>query len=441
MIFVGHDWAEDHHDVVVLDVEGARLAGVRVGEGVEGVARVHTLVAELVDDPAEVIIGTETDRGLFVGALVAAGYQVFAVNPKAVDRYRDRHRQAGGKSDAGDTKVLADLVRTDRHLHRRVAADSELAEALKVLSRSHKDLIWQRQRQVNQLRSSLREYYPGALEAFGTDLAHPDAVAVLGLAATPEQGRRLSHVRFASALRRAGRQRNIDAVRRTKIQCRIEHSAARGTDGGERCVWLLNPRGGRGPGNDERATLRARGRDRRAPRRASRRRDLSEPPGSRGGAGRKGARRVWRRPGPLHVSQSAQELRGHTTGDTSVRQVAAGEGANRHATSGSLTAVIDGRSARCTRRLAHARTTTRSVLEARGITPRSGRSPTVGSESSTDASPHTPTTTRRPRGRTTSKRRPPLPELDRQRRWGVSAPRESSRARGRDSGLPQARPS
>ena len=211
MIFVGHDWAEDHHDVVVLDVEGARLAGARVGEGVEGVARVHALVAELVDDPAEVIVGTETDRGLFVGALVAAGYQVFAVNPKAVDRYRDRHRQAGGKSDAGDAKVLADLVRTDRHLHRRVAADSELAEALKVLSRSQKDLIWHRQRQVNQLRSSLREYYPGALEAFGTDLAHPDAVAVLGLAATPEQGRRLSQVRIASALRRAGRQRNIDA--------------------------------------------------------------------------------------------------------------------------------------------------------------------------------------------------------------------------------------
>ena len=211
MIFVGHDWAEDHHDVVVLDVEGARLAGARVGEGVEGVARVHALVAELVDDPAEVIVGTETDRGLFVGALVAAGYQVFAVNPKAVDRYRDRHRQAGGKSDAGDAKVLADLVRTDRHLHRRVAADSELAEALKVLSRSQKDLIWHRQRQVNQLRSSLREYYPGALEAFGTDLAHPDAVAVLGLAATPEQGRRLSQVRIAAALRRAGRQRNIDA--------------------------------------------------------------------------------------------------------------------------------------------------------------------------------------------------------------------------------------
>jgi transposase len=211
LIFVGHDWAEDHHDVVVLDGAGERLASARLGEGVDGVAGFHALVAGRVDEAGEVVIGTETDRGLFVGALVAAGYQVFAVNPKAVDRYRDRVRMAGGKSDAADAKVLADLVRTDRHLHRPVAADSELAEALKVLTRAHKDLIWQRQGQVNQLRSALREYYPGAVEAFGTELAHPDALAVLALAPTPEQGQRLTSARIASALRRAGRQRNVEA--------------------------------------------------------------------------------------------------------------------------------------------------------------------------------------------------------------------------------------
>jgi transposase len=158
LIFVGHDWAEDHHDVVMLDEVGERLASARLVEGVDGVARFHGLVAERVDEAEEVVIGTETDRGLFVGALVAAGYQVFAVNPKAVDRYRDRVRMAGGKSDAADAKVLADVVRTDRHLHRPVAADSELAEALKVVTRTHKDLIWQRQGQVNQLRAALREY-------------------------------------------------------------------------------------------------------------------------------------------------------------------------------------------------------------------------------------------------------------------------------------------
>ena len=107
------------------------------------------------------VVGTETDRGLFVGALVAAGYQVYAINPLAVSRYRDRHAVSGAKSDAGDAKVLADLVRTDRHNHRPVAGDSELAEAVKVLARTHQSLVWTRQRQLNQLRSLLREFYPG----------------------------------------------------------------------------------------------------------------------------------------------------------------------------------------------------------------------------------------------------------------------------------------
>jgi transposase len=205
----------------LFDEAGGRLASARLVEGVDGVARFHALVAERVDQVEEVVIGTESDRGLFVGALVAAGYQVFAVNPKTVDRYRDRHRMAGGKSDAADAKVLADLVRTDRHLHRPVAADSELAEALKVLTRTHKNLIWQRQGQVNQLRSALREYYPGALEAFGTELAHPDALAVLALAPTPEQGQRLSPAQIALAVRRAGRQRYVEA-RANKIRAALE---------------------------------------------------------------------------------------------------------------------------------------------------------------------------------------------------------------------------
>ncbi len=80
--------------------------------------------------------------GLLVGVLVAAGYAVYAINPLSVDCYRDRHRTSGAKSDPGDAKVLADLVRTDRHLHRQVAGDSELAEAVKVLARAHQGSIW-----------------------------------------------------------------------------------------------------------------------------------------------------------------------------------------------------------------------------------------------------------------------------------------------------------
>jgi Transposase/Transposase IS116/IS110/IS902 family len=210
VIFVGVDWAEAHHDVCVLDSAGEVLAKGRVEHGVAGLARLHAMVAEHVESLDEVVVGVEIDRGLLVGSLVAAGYDVVAVNPMSVARYRDRHVTSGAKSDPGDAKVLADLVRTDRHLHRRVAGDSELAEGIKVLARVHQSAIWARQRQLNQLRSTLREFYPAALAAFGTDLADGDALAVLAEGPTPQRGRRLSQSKIAAALRRGGRQRNID---------------------------------------------------------------------------------------------------------------------------------------------------------------------------------------------------------------------------------------
>lgn len=208
-VFVGHDWAEDHHDVLVLDEAGGRLGGGRLPEGVEGVARFHALIGDQVEDPVDVVVATETDRGLFVGSLVAAGYTVLAVNPMSTSRYRERHSTSGAKSDPGDARVLAELARTDGHNHRPIAGDTELAEAIKVLARAHQSLIWTRQRQLNQLRSTLREFYPAALEAF-PELGHSDALAVLAVASTPAQGRTLSRSKIAAALRRGGRQRRVD---------------------------------------------------------------------------------------------------------------------------------------------------------------------------------------------------------------------------------------
>jgi transposase len=155
-----------------------------------------------------VTVATETDRGLFVGSLVAAGYRVLAVNPLSTSRYRDRHSTSGAKSDPGDARVLAELARLDGHNHRPVAGDSDLAHAVKALARAHQSMIWSRQRQANQLRSTLREFYPAVLEAFG-DLASSDALAVLAIAPTPERGRRLSRSKIAAALRRGGRQRRV----------------------------------------------------------------------------------------------------------------------------------------------------------------------------------------------------------------------------------------
>jgi transposase len=213
MIFVGDDWAEDHHDIHVMDEAGLRLTSRRLPEGLTGVRQLHALIASHAEEPDQVVIGIETDRGLWVEALVAAGYQVFAINPLAVARYRERHHVSGAKSDAADAKLLADLVRTDRHNHRRIAGDSAAAEAIKVLARGHQSLIWTRTRQTNALRSALREYYPAALQTFD-DLADRDTLAVLGRAPTPQQAAKLSLPAIRSALKRGGRQRRIDTKAR-----------------------------------------------------------------------------------------------------------------------------------------------------------------------------------------------------------------------------------
>jgi transposase len=186
------------------------LARQHIDDSAAGVGTLHQLVASQRVEPSQVVIGLETDRGLVVRALLAAGYQLYAINPLAASRYRDRHTTSRSKSDPGDAKMLADLVRTDRHNHRRLEPDSDEVEALQVLTRSHQRLIWERSRHANQLRSLLREFYPGALTAVGDALDTPSAWALLKRAPTPEQGRRLTHRQLTGILRRAGRTRGIE---------------------------------------------------------------------------------------------------------------------------------------------------------------------------------------------------------------------------------------
>ncbi len=208
-VFIGDDWAEDHHDVHLMNDDGKKLASRRLPEGLDGIRVLHELVASHITDPAEVIVGIETDRGLWVTALVAAGYQVYAINPLAASRYRDRHNVGGAESDPGDAKMLADLVRTDRHNHRQIAGDTPEAEAIRIIARGHQNLIWTRTRQTNALRNALREYYPAALEAFD-DLADRDRLAVLAKAPAPTAGAGLTLGQIQAALKRGGRQRNIE---------------------------------------------------------------------------------------------------------------------------------------------------------------------------------------------------------------------------------------
>jgi hypothetical protein len=219
MVCVGDDWAEDHHDVELVDDDGRRLARARLSEGLDGITRLHALIAQHMPpewadlDPAEaaakVKIGIETDRGPWVQALVAAGYRVYAINPMSVARYRQRHSTSGAKSDAGDAHVLAEIVRLDHAHHRPVAGDSADAEAMKLVARTHQTLIWDRSRQLLRLRSALREFFPAALHAYD-DLTAPDALELLGRAPDPDRAARLSRSQIAAALRRAHR-RDVDA--------------------------------------------------------------------------------------------------------------------------------------------------------------------------------------------------------------------------------------
>jgi transposase len=225
MLFVGDDWAEDHHDVEIEDEAGQRLVRKRLPEGLAGISQLHALIAaclpaEWADLPegeaaGRVKVGIETERGPWVQALVAAGYEVFALNPMSVARYRERHSTSGAKSDAADAHLLAEIVRVDRAHHRPVAGDSPQAEAVKLVARAHQSLIWDRSRHVLRLRAALREFFPAALEALA-DLDAPDTLELLGVAPDPDAAAVLSQAEIAAALGRA--HRRDAAARARKIQ-------------------------------------------------------------------------------------------------------------------------------------------------------------------------------------------------------------------------------
>jgi transposase len=209
VLFVGDDWSEENHDVELMDQEGQTLARARLREGAAGMARLHAMIGEHAGDDDELVVrvGIETDRGLWVMALVAAGYEVFGINPLQTSRYRERHGVSGAKSDTGDAHVLADMARTDSHQLRQVAADSPAAQAVKVVARAHKTLIWERTRHVQRLRHQLRDYFPAALDAF-EDLDAPDTLELLAKAPDPAAAARLTTAQVSAALKRA-RRRNI----------------------------------------------------------------------------------------------------------------------------------------------------------------------------------------------------------------------------------------
>jgi transposase len=214
-VFCGIDWAEDHHDIVLVDRDGGLLARLRITDDAAGLMRLLDLLAGHGDSPEDPVpVAIETPRGLLVACLRATGRGIYPVNPMAVARYRDRHSAAGRKSDHGDAVVLANVLRTDMHAHRPLPADSELAQAVAVLARAQQDAVWDRVTAHNKLRSHLREYYPGFLTAFAAakgGIMRPEARVMLAAAPTPADAAKLTLAQLRALLRKAGRSRGIDA--------------------------------------------------------------------------------------------------------------------------------------------------------------------------------------------------------------------------------------
>jgi hypothetical protein len=191
-LFCGIDWATEHHDVAVIDGDGHVVARGRVSNDAPGFAALLTLLA----------------------ALRETGRVIYPINPLAASRYRARYAVSGAKSDATNAVLLANIVRTDPGAHRPLPADTEAAQAIRVLARAQQDAVWARQQIGNQVRDLLKDFYPAALAAFAElpsgGLARADARTILAAAPTPAQAAALTPARLRRLLIRAGRKRYLD---------------------------------------------------------------------------------------------------------------------------------------------------------------------------------------------------------------------------------------
>lgn len=210
MINCGIDWAEAHHDVALVDESGRLVGRTRIPADAAGFTALLGFIAEHGGSTETTPVAIETEKNLLVVALAAAGFSIYPINPRAVARYRERHAQAGGKSDPGDAAVLAHVLRTDRHLHRQLPKISDHALAVKALARQHQEAIWAWHQTLSRLRSVLLEFYPQAVKAF-PNLKHHTATAVLAAAPSPAAAARLTRRKIITLLHQCGR-RNDPAL-------------------------------------------------------------------------------------------------------------------------------------------------------------------------------------------------------------------------------------
>jgi transposase len=215
MWYAGIDWADDDHDAVVLDDSGHVVTTLRVSHTPAGLAQLTSALEQICgpDAKEQMACIVETNRGLLIAALLEAGFAVYPVNPKTLDR---RRNAAGVKTDQIDAYLLAKTGRSDLADLRRWHPDSPLVAELKALTRDQDSLIHMQTRLLNQLTACLKAYYPVALQLFGK-LHQPSTLAFLRAYPTPQEARTASVEAIAAVLKQAGHTR-AEAAARTLAQ-------------------------------------------------------------------------------------------------------------------------------------------------------------------------------------------------------------------------------
>jgi transposase len=203
MFFTGIDWADDHHDIVVIDQAGKRVSSLRVSHTPLGLSQINNLFTTLTTDPTQLACIIETSQGLLITALLDAGWPVYPVNPKTLERKRGA---AGAKTDQIDAYLLAKTGRSDLADLRQLKPDSPQVQELKELTRDQDNLVQMQTRLVNQLTACLKAYYPVALALF-TQLHQPSALHFLQAYPTPHQAKAASLTELSQVLKESGHTR------------------------------------------------------------------------------------------------------------------------------------------------------------------------------------------------------------------------------------------
>ena len=197
-ILVGLDWAQAEHALCVLDAQGTIRAQWAIAHPAAGLTELCQRL-ERFGPPATIRVAIERPSGLLVDTLLTAGFVVVPLHPNVLKAARPRYRAAGGKSDAGDAYMLADLLRTDGHRFRPLCAPSDATRALRALVRTRDDLVATRVALANQLRALLESFWAGAAAIFA-DVDSPIALAFLARFPTPHSATHLGPKRLAAFL-------------------------------------------------------------------------------------------------------------------------------------------------------------------------------------------------------------------------------------------------